>query len=195
MTSISTTNTNVAPALTRTWSLDHAHSAVQFSAKHMMITTVRGRFHKFDVTLDLDERNLTNSSVEAVIDAASLDTGQEMRDNHLRSADFLDVQNHPTITFKSKRIERISDDEHKVVGDLTIRGVTREITLDTTLEGRGVNPFGKEVLAFSAKTSINRKDWDLNWNVALETGGWLVGDTIKIELDVEVTKEQAAKAA
>jgi polyisoprenoid-binding protein YceI len=178
------------PAVQPTWVFDPAHSAVEFSAKHMMITTVRGRFNTVDVKLDLHENDLTHSSVEATIDAASLETSDATRNKHLQSGDFLEVEKYPNITFKSKRIERIKDDHYRVVGDLTIRDVTREVELDTTLEGRGTNPWGKEVVAFEAKTSINRKDFGLQWNVALETGGVLVGDTIKIEIQVQASKQQ-----
>jgi polyisoprenoid-binding protein YceI len=184
ITNQSTRTTTIQP----TWTLDPAHSGVEFSAKHMMITTVRGRFNKFDAVLNLDENDPTNSSVEATIDAASLDSREPNRDNHLRSADFLEVEKYPTITFKSKRVEQIGEDHFRVIGDLTIRDVTREVELDTTLEGRGVNPWGKEVIAFEAKTTLNRKDFGLKWNVALETGGVLVGDTIKIELHVQAFK-------
>jgi polyisoprenoid-binding protein YceI len=172
-----------------TWALDPTHSAVGFSAKHMMITTVKGRFDKFDVKLDLDENDPTNSSVEAIIDAASLETWESRRNNHLLSADFLEVEKYPTITFKSKRVERAGEDHYRVIGDLTIRDVTREVELDTAMEGRAVSPWGKEVIAFEANTSINRKDFGLKWNVALETGGMLVGDTVKIDIQIEAIRQ------
>lgn len=179
-------NTTVS---TPTWTFDPVHSAVEFSAKHMMITTVKGRFNELDVNLNLDDKNLTNSSVEVAIGAASLTTNEPNRDNHLRSADFLDVENHPTITFKSKRIVHVDGNDYRIVGDLTIRGVTREVTLDTTLEGRGTNPYGRTIIAFSAKTAINRKDFGLQWNVALETGGVLVGDTVKIGIELQAYQQ------
>jgi polyisoprenoid-binding protein YceI len=157
----------------------------------MMISTVKGRFQKIDATVVWDEQDITRSTVEASIDTASLVTGQDMRDNHLRSQDFLHADEHPVITFKSTRIEPKGDDRFNVIGDLTIRNVTHEVTLDTTFEGRGKDPYGKEHAGFEATTKINRKDWDLNWNVALETGGWLVGDTIKIELHLELLKQDA----
>ena len=185
ITNPTTGTTTVQPI----WALDPAHSAVQFSAKHMMITTVRGRFNKFDVKLNLDENNPTNSSVEVTIEATTLDTGELKRDNHLRSGDFLEVEKYPTITFKSKRVERVADDHYRVIGDLTIRGTTREVALDTSFEGRGVNPWGKEIYAFEAKTAINRKDWGLNWNVALEAGGVLVSEAVKIEIQLQAAKQ------
>jgi polyisoprenoid-binding protein YceI len=177
------------PTTKTTWQLDPGHSSIGFSAKHMMITTVRGRFNKVDVALDLDVDDITNSSVEAVIDAASLYTGEERRDGHLKSADFLEVETYPTITFKSKRVEKVADDQYKLVGDLTIRDITKEVTLDTTFEGRGKDPWGGERVSFTARTAINRKDWGLTWNVAIEAGSVLVGEVIKIELDIQAIKQ------
>jgi polyisoprenoid-binding protein YceI len=177
------------------WKTDPAHTTVQFSAKHMMITTVRGRFHKVDATLWLDEGDITRSSVSATIDAASIDTGVADRDKHLRSADFLDVEKYPTLTFRSKRIEQTGDGEYRVIGDLTIHGVTREVALDTTFEGRGRDPFGNEKISFAARTTLNRKDFGLTWNVALETGGVLVSDTLKVEIDFQGIKDQSSRLA
>jgi polyisoprenoid-binding protein YceI len=167
------------------WQLDPPHTLVEFSAKHMMITTVKGHFRSVRGTIFYDEAEPSHSWVEAEIDAASLYTGTEMRDNDLRSDHFLEVDKYPTLTFKSTRVEMVSSDHGRVIGDLTIHGVTREVVLDTQLTGRGKNPAGKEVVAFEASTSINRKDFGLHWNVVLETGAFLVGDIIKIELAVE----------
>jgi polyisoprenoid-binding protein YceI len=167
------------------WQLDPAHTQVEFSAKHMMFTTVKGHFGKISGTIRLDEQDVSGSSVEAEIDAASLDTRVEQRDTHLRSQDFLHVEQHPLITFKSTHVEQAGDDQLKVTGDLTIRGTTRAVVLDTTLTGRGKSPFGTTVAGFEAHTTINRKDFGLNWNVALEAGGVLVGDTIKITIEAE----------
>lgn len=193
MTNPTTTNqtTQVKKSV---WKLDPAHSQVEFSAKHMMFTTVRGRFNQFDAEIDWDENDFTKSSVSANIKADSIFTGEEKRDAHLRSGDFFLVESHPELTFKSTRIEGAGENEYNVYGDLTVRGVTKEVKLQTTYEGRGVNPWGQEVAAFEARTSINRKDYGLNWNVALEAGGVLVGDTIKIELHIEIAK-QAEQAA
>ena len=177
-------------APTRTvWQIDPAHVHVGFKTKHMMVTTVRGQFHevKGDILGDLEDP--TNATVEVEINAATIDTRQEQRDNHLRSADFLDVENFPTITFKSTRIQRLKEDHLKIFGDLTIHGTTREVELDTTINGSGKTPFGTEVIGVSAETKINRKDFGLTWNVALETGGWLVGDKIDIELEIELIKQ------
>jgi polyisoprenoid-binding protein YceI len=177
-------------AVTRSvWQFDPSHTLVEFTGKHMMITTVKGRFKSVRGTLVLDEADPSRSSVEAEIDTASLDSGVEYRDNHLKSADFLEVEKYPTITFKSTRIEPLGNDRARVIGGLTIHGVTREAVLDTELTGRGKNPMGQDVVSFDARTAINRKDFGLAWNMALETGGWLVSDTIKIELAVEGIKQ------
>ncbi len=167
---------------------DPNHTIVEFVAKHMLITTVRGRFKSVRGTLVYDEANPANSSVEVEIDTASLDSGVEYRDNHLKSPDFFHAEKNPTITFKSTRIEPKDNEHAKVHGDLTINGVTHELVLDTELTGRGKNPMKQDVVAFDAKAAINRKDWGLNWNMALETGGWLVGDTIKIEIAAEAVE-------
>lgn len=174
-----------------TWKADPAHTLVEFSGKHMMISTVKGRFTDVDYTLHIDKANLINSSVEARIGTASLQSGIDYRDNHLRSADFLDAENHADMTFKSTRIEREDEDEFKVTGDLTIRGITHPVTLDVELGGFGIGMDGKEIVGFVAKGQINRKDWGLNWNVALETGGILVGEKIKIEIHGEAIKQDA----
>jgi polyisoprenoid-binding protein YceI len=172
-----------------TWQLDPAHTLVEFSGKHMMFTTVKGHFTSVRGTIALDEADPSRSSVEVEIDTPSLYSGVEYRDTHLKSSDFLDIERHPTITFKSTRVERQALDHAKVIGDLTIRGITHEVVLDTELAGRGKDPRGREVISFDARTQINRKDFGLTWNMALETGGFLVGDIIKIELAVEAMKQ------
>ena len=187
-----TATTNTQPTV-GTWTIDPAHSLVEFAAKHMMITTVKGRLADVQGTITLDERNPERSRVEVEFAAASIDTRSEQRDQHLRSGDFLDVETFPTVTFKSTRIEGspLADGEDfRVVGDLTIRGVTREVTLDATFEGRGTDPWGAEKVSFSASTKIDRRDFGLTWNAALETGGVLVSNDIKIQLEI-----QAARAA
>lgn len=185
-----TTQQNEAQATTQSvWSLDPNHTLVNFVGKHMMFTTVRGHFKSVRGTITLDEANPSRSSVEVEIDTASLYSGVDYRDNHLKSADFLEVEKFPTMTFKSTRVEPVDSTHGKVVGDLTIRDVTREVVLDTEFTGRGKNPMGQEVAAFDATTSINRKDWGLTWNLALETGGFLVADTIKIEIAAEGIKQ------
>ncbi len=172
-----------------TWQLDPAHTLVEFSAKHMMFTTVKGRFTGVSGTIIWDEANPSASSVEATIDAATIDTREAQRDGHLRSADFLDVENYPQITFTSKRITPSGPNNLHVVGDLTIHGTTREVVLNTTINGQGATPFGTHAAGFSAETVINRKDFGLTWNVALETGGFLVSDSIKISIEAEAVKQ------
>lgn len=188
-----------APANTgiTTWKFDTGHSTVEFVAKHMMITNVRGRFPDVEGTIRFDEENITNSSVEATIQVATVTSGSEQRDNHLRTGDFFLVEQYPTITFKSTSIEPKGDDEYNVTGDLTVRGVTKEVTLSATFEGRGVTPWGAEAIGFSATATINRKDFGVNWNVGLEAGGVLVGDKIKLDLNIEAVKSvaQAEKEA
>lgn len=180
-----------------TWTIDPAHSAVEFAVKHMMFTTVRGRFKDVSATIYLDEADPSRSSIEAEIDAASIDTGQEKRDEHLRSADFLDVESHPTITFKSTRVEGATfqpGDDFRVIGDLTIRGTSMEVALDVTYEGTGQDPWGGTRAGFAAKGEIDRRDWGLRWNQALETGGVLVANTIRIEIEVQAVKQERAAA-
>jgi len=183
-------STTAQPTATTTWTIDPAHSTVEFAVKHLMISTVKGRFVDVTGTIRADERDPKRSSVEATMSVASIDTRVEQRDNHLRSADFFDVEKYPTIVFKSTRIEGDPTDEFRLVGDLTIRGVTREITLDAAFEGRGKDPWGGERAGFSARTKLNRKDFGLTWNQALETGGVVVGDEVKVSVEVELVKAQ-----
>jgi len=171
--------------MSQKWVVDASHTNVEFSVKHMMIATVRGRFGEVEGVIEGDPADLSSARFEATINAASIDTRQSDRDNHLRSADFFDVENHPKITFKSTRVEKTGENEYKVTGDLTIRGTTRPVTLDLTFEGRGKDPWGGERIALSATGKINRKDFGLTWNAALETGGVLVSDEVKLDLNVE----------
>jgi polyisoprenoid-binding protein YceI len=175
------------------WQLDPAHTQVEFRAKHMMITTVRGRFADTSGTITVDEENPENSSVEVRIDARSIDTRVEDRDTHLRSEDFLNVEKYPEITFRSKRIEGAHaepGDEFLVVGDLTIRGETKEVELSATYEGQGNDPWGGTRAGFTGSTKIDRRDWGLTWNQALETGGILVSNDVTIELQVQAVREE-----
>jgi polyisoprenoid-binding protein YceI len=173
---------------TRTaWKLDPAHSAVEFSAKHLMISTVKGRITDIEGTIYTDEKDPRNSSVEATLKAVSLDTRTEQRDQHLRSADFLHVEKFPEIRFKSTRIEG-DKESFKLTGDLTIRDVTKPITLDVQFEGRNKDPWGGERVGFSATGKLDRREFGLTWNQALETGGVVVGNDIKINLEVEAIK-------
>jgi polyisoprenoid-binding protein YceI len=178
-----------APATgTRTeWKLDPTHTIVEFSAKHLMITTVKGRISDIEGSIFTDEKNPKNSSVQATLKAISIDTRTDQRDQHLRSADFLHVEKYPTISFKSTRIEG-DKKEFKLTGDLTIRDVTREITLDVQFEGQTKDPWGGERVGFSAQGKIDRREFGLTWNQLLETGGLAVGNDIKINIEVEAVK-------
>jgi polyisoprenoid-binding protein YceI len=176
---------------TTIWTIDPAHTTAEFSAKHMMITTVRGRLADARGTIVVDEHEPANSSVEVEFNSGSLNTGVDQRDQHLHSADFLDIANHPTISFRSRRVEGASVEEgarFKVIGDLTIRGTTREVALDASYEGRGKDPWGGERMSFAATTKIDRRDFGLTWNQALETGGILVSNDIKLTIDAQAVK-------
>ena len=185
--------TTLAPERTTqtTWTVDAAHSTAEFSAKHMMITTVKGRIADVRGTITLDETAPDRSTVEVELDAASIDTRSEQRDGHLRSADFLNVEEFPTITFRSRRLEGATDREgasFRVVGDLTIRGVTHEVVLDATYEGRGRDPWGGERVSFSATGKLDRRDFGLTWNAALETGGVLVSNDVRLAIEVQAVR-------
>lgn len=171
-----------------TWTIDPAHSAVEFAVRHMMITTVKGRFSGVEGSLELDEQDVTRSRVDVRIAAASIDTRDEKRDGHLRSADFFDVGNHPALTFVSRRIDRTGDDRLKLIGDLTIRGTTREITLEIEDLGRGRDPWGGERASFSATGRLDRRDYGLTWNQSLETGGVLVSNDVRITIEAQLVK-------
>ncbi len=183
---MSTTATD--QTLTTTWKIDPAHSHVEFAVRHLMISTVRGRFAGVAGTVRLDEANPSHADVDVTIDAATIDTREAQRDAHLRSADFFDVERFPNLTFKASRILDRKDREFKLAGDLTIHGVTRPVELAVTEEGRGKDPWGGERLGFSAVTKIKRSDFGLTWNQALEAGGVVVGDDIKVLLELELVK-------
>ncbi len=175
-----------------TWKLDPAHTTVEFAVKHMMFTTVRGRFKNLSGTIVVDEQNPASSRVEVEMDAASLDTGVADRDAHLKSADFLDVEKFPTLTFRSSRVEGAHSkegDEFDVTGDLTIRGTTIPVTLRCTFDGAGKDPWGNQRAGFTARAEIDRREWGLRWNQALETGGVLVGNTVKIEIEAQAVRQ------
>jgi polyisoprenoid-binding protein YceI len=183
--------TTATDTTTSTWNIDASHSTIEFAAKHMMITTVKGRLADARGTLTIDEADPARSSVTVEFDAKSIDTRSEQRDQHLRSGDFLDVEQFPTIAFTSRRITGASAEpgaEFKVVGDLTIRGVTKEVTLDATYEGRGRDPWGGERVSFSAETRIDRRDFGLTWNAALETGGVLVSNDVRIQIEAQAVR-------
>lgn len=178
-----------------TWNIDSSHSGIHFTARHMVFAKVRGAFKAFRGTVTLPDDAIGKGSVEATIEAASIDTGTAQRDAHLRSADFFDVERFPSLSFTSKRVEPKGKDAFLVVGDLTIRDVTREVALEAKSLGRGKDPWGNQRLGFTASASIDRKDFGLTWNQALEAGGVLVGDAIEIELEVQAVEAKAEKVA
>jgi polyisoprenoid-binding protein YceI len=175
-----------------TWKIDPAHTDVNFSAKHMMVTTVRGKFGQVAGSIVLDDTDLTNSHGEFQVEATSVSTGMERRDQHLRSADFFDVEKFPAITFVSTAIASKGKDRFAVTGDLTIKDVTKPVTFDVEVLGYYSSMSGTRRVGLSATTKIDRDEWNLNWNVAIETGGWMVGKTITLEIDVAA--DQATEA-
>jgi polyisoprenoid-binding protein YceI len=177
------------------WNIDPVHSGINFSVRHMVVSKVRGHFTKYSGTLAIDDADLTRSVVEATIDASSIDTGTAQRDTHLRSPDFLDVERFPEIRFRSTRIHKLADDRYHLIGDLTVRDVTREVSLDVEYGGQAKDPWGNARIGFIAKATLDRKDFGLLWNQVLEAGGVLVGDRVDIELEVQAVRAAAAKAA
>jgi polyisoprenoid-binding protein YceI len=170
-----------------TWEIDPVHSQVSFVVRHMVVAKVRGKFNKFSGTIQVAE-NHQDSKVEATIDAASIDTGEPNRDTHIRSADFLDVEHYPEITYRSTRVRPADGDKWDVTGQLTIRDVTRDVTLSVEFCGVNPDPWGKIRAGFLATTEINREDFDITWNQALETGGFVVGKGVKVEIDAEAVR-------
>jgi len=169
------------------WNIDLGHSAINFQVKHMMVSKVKGVFDSYSADIEAaDLSDLTTANISITIDAASINTRSEDRDNHLKAADFFDTEQYPNITFKSTSITKKSGGEYAVTGDLTIKDVTKSVTFDTEFNGKGTNPWGQEVYGFEAETTINREDFGLTWNAALETGGVLVGKDIKISVELEV---------
>jgi Uncharacterized conserved protein len=173
-----------------TWTIDPSHTIVEFGIRHLMITTVKGRFGGVEGTIKGNPDDWTDAEVEVKIDAASVDTRNEDRDNHLRSADFFEVEKYPHLTYKSTKVTKTGENSYTIEGELTIRDVTKPVTLEAEYLGKAVDPWGNEKIGFSAKAKVNRKDFGLTWNAPLEAGGFLVGDEVTIELEV-----QAAKAA
>lgn len=167
------------------WQVDKSHTHVTFVARHMMVAKVRGEFSNYEVEVAYNEDTPSLSSVKAVIYTDSINTRDERRDGHLRSADFFDVEHHPKMTFKSKRVEAAGPNKYKVTGDLSIRGTTKEVTLDVDALGGGKDPWGNQRLGFSARAEIDRQEWGLKWNQALEAGGVLVGTKVEIEIDIQ----------
>ncbi len=174
------------------WKIDSAHSQISFTVRHMMISNVHGRFEDFTGNVDFDENVPADSKVYVEINAASISTRDPQRDTHLKSPDFLDVEKYPKIIFKSTNVEELDKNHAHLHGDLTIKDVTKPVVLDVEYAGQSKSPWGGYSAGFTATTKINRKDWGLEWNVALETGGWLVGDIITINMDMEIIKQTEA---
>lgn len=174
-----------------TWNIDASHSGIHFSIRHLVIAKVRGKFTKFSGAIELDDADMTKSKVNVEIDVASIDTAEPQRDGHLKSPDFFDVEKFPKAAFASKSIKK-NGEEYDVTGDLTVHGVTKEITLRSTFEGKGKDPWGGERVAFGAKTTLNREDFGLKWNQALEAGGVVVGTKVELEIEVEAVKAKSA---
>ncbi len=182
--------TSVASSVS-TWSIDSAHSIAEFAVKHLVISTVKGRFRTVQGTITIDELNPAASAVAAALDVNSIDTSEPQRDAHLKSDDFFNAELFPHLTFRSTGVRAVREDRWQVTGDLTIRDVTRPVTLDTELDGRTMGMYGKEVAAFTATAEISRKDFGLKWNALLESGGAVVGDRVKITLHIEAVREAA----
>jgi polyisoprenoid-binding protein YceI len=174
---------------TSTWVIDSAHSAGEFAVKHLMVATVRGHFKITEGQIILNEENHTASSVTATIDPKSLNTREEKRDAHLQSGDFFEAEKYPTITFQSTRVEKVSDTDWKVFGNLAFHGVSREVELDVEEGGEIKDPYGKQRRGFTAETTINRSDWGVTYNAALEAGGVMVSDKVKITLDISAIRQ------
>jgi polyisoprenoid-binding protein YceI len=170
------------------WTIDPSHSGASFTVRHMF-TKVRGRFTDLSGTIETEGNSFINGHVSVEINADSIDTNDAQRDGHLRTNDFFGTGDNPSITFRSTSVTPRSDNQFMIHGDLTIRGITRPVTLDAEYEGGGKTPFGTEVASWSARTEIDRKDFDLTWNAPLEAGGFLIGDDVKIELDIEAVKQ------
>lgn len=171
-----------------TWQMDSSHSEILFSVRHMMISKVRGQFENFRGNIEFDPNNLEATTVDVVIDAESLNSRNDDRDTHLKSADFLEVEEYPHIHFKSSEVRQTQGGQGKLFGDLTIKDITRPVVLDVTYNGMAQSPWGTTSAGFSASGKINRKNWDLTWNQALETGGVLVGEDINIAIELELVK-------
>jgi polyisoprenoid-binding protein YceI len=185
---MTTTSTETAQTLTGTYDIDASHSRLGFAAKHAMVATVRGGFNVYKGEVHLDEENPQNSRAKVEIDAASVDTGNADRDKHLKTPDFFDLENHPTITFTSTKVEKVEDDVYTMIGDLTINGKTNPVSVQWELTGTSVDPWGGFRAGFEGKATVNRRDWGLAWNVGLDKGGVLVSEKIKLEFDIAAVK-------
>jgi len=172
-----------------TWQLDTAHSGIHFGVKHMLVATTRGSFGDYTVDAAIDEGDITKSHATVTIDAASIDTGDDRRDGHLKSPDFFDVAQFPTITFTSKRLEPKRGGEYRLIGDLTIKGITREVELEAEVAAPTTDPFGAVRAGISAEGKVNRRDFGLTWSAPVEAGGIVVGDSVKLTIDLELNKQ------
>ena len=177
------------------WKLDSSHSEIQFSVRHMMITKVRGQFDKFETNIDLDLDHPENTKIETRIEAASINTRDPNRDGHLKSPDFLNAEKYPYLVFKSTKVEPLNKNHARMTGDLTIQEATRPVVMDVEFTGVAKSPWGATDAGFNASTTLSRKDWDLTWNMALETGGWLVGDEIEINIQLDLAQVAESEAA
>ena len=180
---------------TQTWQIDSAHSGIHFSVRHLVIAKVRGQFTRWTGALTVPDGDFTRATVDVTIDATSIDTGTADRDTHLKSADFFDVASFPELTFRGRRVEPKGGDRLALVGDLTIRGTTREVALDVESAGQTKDPWGNVRAGFAAKSSVDRKEFGLTWNQALEAGGVMVGDKVEIEIEIEAVRQDATAAA
>ncbi len=180
---------------TERWQIDSSHSGVHFTVRHLVIAKVRGQFSRWTGTLQVPGGDFARASLDVVIDASSIDTGVADRDTHLRSADFFDVEKYPEITFRSTGVTEAGADRLRVAGALTIKGVTRDVELDVEVLGKTKDPWGNERAAFSATTSVDRREFGLTWNQVLETGGVMVGDRIDIAIDVQAVRQAEARIA
>jgi polyisoprenoid-binding protein YceI len=180
---------------TQTWQIDSAHSGIHFSVRHLVIAKVRGQFTRWSGTLNVPEGDFGRATVDVTIDATSIDTGVADRDAHLRSADFFDVASFPELTFRGRRVEPKGGDRFALVGDLTIRGTTREVALDVESAGQTKDPWGNVRAGFAARTAVDRKEFGLTWNQVLEAGGVMVADKVEIEIEVEAVRQEQAAAA
>ncbi|ALS24675.1 MULTISPECIES: YceI family protein [Paenibacillus] len=171
------------------WIVDPTHSSIDFTIRHMMIAKVKGTFHTFEANIEADPTDLTTADVQFSIDLSSIDTRNDDRDAHLRTADFFDIEKYPKLTFQSTQITKTGDGEYNVTGNLNLHGVTRPETFSVTFEGQGKDPWGNEKAGFSGQGSLKRSDYGLTWNAALETGGVLVGDEVKVSIEIEASKQ------
>jgi len=188
-TGTSTSSTTTVP--TGTYTIDPTHSRIGFVARHAMVTKVRGSFNDFDGTGFFDADNPTNSHLQLTIQATSIDTRNADRDAHLRSNDFFDMETHPQIAFASTAVEQTDDDTYRVTGELTIKGVTKPVTIDFDYTGTAIDPYGNQRIGLDGATTINRKDWGVNWNTALETGGVLISEKVTLEFEVSAIRTDA----